>query len=923
MNVRDTMPMADLKGMMVGKDALGPDAAKRPVVTRTFEVVPRPGSRGALRSQLPTTPEEFSEERERASMSVSTWRQERLDERIPTLPTRTTMSAPVFAKPPSADAATQYPAAEAEDHRSVRTLETRRSVNTAPTLDTTAYSGSAWASGTFGHVIPRPGSVGSGSITRPGSVGSGASSRRRRHQKHPLDPVPRRAARSKRELLPLAELGGAATVHGWCVSYVDESRSWNSLSLWAESRIDEADTLSPGPKPNKPRTVILVDVFRRVSSLFGRFQPVMKLILKEMLTAIYWDAAEVEDPSDWGDEDLYARLTFFEHNVHMRNQVESYRALILEDEDEDDVLTQFKHKSGKAFKAMLNPEVRLVRGMIFRAWAGHVRQCVVLRQRVAHMMILRLMYGLKRRCFAALIYYTKTERELKLRIVKENVDPFEAFAHQHRHYVGALVGVLEERAPGFFRGPVNSPGGLLKEVARLIYKGDIPDWVDKKQILKELRIFDEVKQVEQKECPICAERRWRTERARSIGTQTVDGDEKEAKKKKKKKPAEHKVAPLAVDTVMTLIGEIYDSVVVQENKVYGAKLQGVPYTQLTLHELVRDFLIRKYGIRTLANKNFQGLVNCIADTAGNERIDTFSLLFADAGKQGGAGGEIKVQRRKSFVPGGRRRTEARGTPTIRGPPVDAKKKEKDDDDADDPSKYNDELFQMFSFLLATIHSLTKDVVPKISITFNSKEKQVLKVAFVTAARATLAKTVAAEDPAWDRFMRDLDRLPAQAPPGISNKMRKEKETITVDSAITLIMPLLKQELEGKNEEKQMSKAARMIQKAWRQRMQRIEFASTNKAAWARVFERVDVKMHPHPEHRNCFTYDEFCMLVELGCKRHQSEELVMILFNDWHTRCDDMLLDELDERRDFAIAKHIVNLHQVNFHEPSSPDDLP
>ena len=142
--------------------------------------------------------------------------------------------------------------------------------------------------------------------------------------------------------------------------------------------------------------------------------------------------------------------------------------------------------------------------------------------------------------------------------------------------------MLEERAPGFFRGPVNSPGGLLKEVARLIYKGDIPDWVDKKQILKELRIFDEVKQVEQKECPICADRRWRTERARSIGTQTVDGDEKEAKKKKKKKPAEHKVAPLAVDTVMTLIGEIYDSVVVQENKVYGAKLQGVPYTQLTL-----------------------------------------------------------------------------------------------------------------------------------------------------------------------------------------------------------------------------------------------------------------------------------------------------------------------------------------------------
>ena len=55
-----------------------------------------------------------------------------------------------------------------------------------------------------------------------------------------------------------------------------------------------------------------------MSRLFSRFEPVMKLILREMLTAIYWDAAEVEDPSDWNEEDLYARLTFFEHNVHMR-----------------------------------------------------------------------------------------------------------------------------------------------------------------------------------------------------------------------------------------------------------------------------------------------------------------------------------------------------------------------------------------------------------------------------------------------------------------------------------------------------------------------------------------------------------------------------------------------------------------------------
>ena len=172
----------------------------------------------------------------------TSWRQERPDEMVRILPTSTASPSPTFFKAPSlltSHASARYVAPEDEDYRTVRTLETRHTGATVqtPTLETNSVIQSLSMSQT---------------ITRQGCGGA----RRRQY------PIERVRGRSKKQLLPLAELNSASVVHGWCMSYVDESKSWSSLSLWAEGRINEADTLSPGPKPNKPRTVILVDIFR-------------------------------------------------------------------------------------------------------------------------------------------------------------------------------------------------------------------------------------------------------------------------------------------------------------------------------------------------------------------------------------------------------------------------------------------------------------------------------------------------------------------------------------------------------------------------------------------------------------------------------------------------------------------------------------
>ena len=175
------------------------------------------------------------------------WRQERMGE----FSKRMHDSPPMLQKYPpvlTSHAGTQYMAPEGEDYRTVRTLETRHTGVTAqtPTLESNSLI----------QILSMSPSL---TITRQGSVGT----RRRQHRaKCSLDPIERVHGRSKKQFLPLAELSSTSVVHGWCMSYVDESKSWSSLSLWAEGRINEADMLSPGPKPNKPRTVILVDIFR-------------------------------------------------------------------------------------------------------------------------------------------------------------------------------------------------------------------------------------------------------------------------------------------------------------------------------------------------------------------------------------------------------------------------------------------------------------------------------------------------------------------------------------------------------------------------------------------------------------------------------------------------------------------------------------
>lgn len=119
----------------------------------------------------------------------------------------------------------------------------------------------------------------------------------------------------------------------WCTSLRDENKSWSSVALWAEGMLLEQDGGRIGSlMPSKERAVVLVHVLRRISNLFTRFEPVMKLVQREMLSCIYvvLDDLHPEAPpvETWSNDDLYAQTTWFEKCQLLKSQVEKCKTAL-------------------------------------------------------------------------------------------------------------------------------------------------------------------------------------------------------------------------------------------------------------------------------------------------------------------------------------------------------------------------------------------------------------------------------------------------------------------------------------------------------------------------------------------------------------------------------------------------------------------
>ena len=341
------------------------------------------------------------------------------------------------------------------------------------------------------------------------------------------------------------------------------------------------------------------------------------------------------------------------------------------------------------------------------------------------------------------------------------------------------------------------------------------------------------------------------------------------------------VPPLPVETSCVLIADIYDVIVASEIKSQALRSQGLPSPDLSLNELVRDCLNRKYGIRTLANKNLQGLLTG-ARVDAHPRLEVFAKLWGIC-----AG----TPKEKQFLPN-------------RHPLL--------------TTTYGHAFFRLFSRFLSELLAAAREwkpEFPKLSIVLGSKERVINKDA-VRQAIGIVCTTVASTQYYAEVIATGLAAMPTTKEKLVERNKNKV-EMVVIDQAILMILPWLVEEHKQTVLGNITFASATRIQRFLVKRVRNAQELGRQCLLWADVFERVDRRLHNsggNGHERGLFTLPEFhvsrsqafvsvsCLtiaqvLVEMSHGAALSERLLNTMFDKWHERCSVLGRAELKEKR--------------------------
>ena len=346
------------------------------------------------------------------------------------------------------------------------------------------------------------------------------------------------------------------------------------------------------------------------------------------------------------------------------------------------------------------------------------------------------------------------------------------------------------------------------------------------------------------------------------------------------------VPPLPVETSCVLIADIYDVIVASEIKSQALRSQGLPSPDLSLNELVRDCLNRKYGIRTLANKNLQGLLTG-ARVDAHPRLEVFAKLWDMC-----AGTPKEKQfllNRHSLL----------------------------------TTTYDHAFFRLFSRFLSELLAAAREwkpEFPKLSIVLGSKERVINKDA-VRQAIGIVCTTLASTQYYTEVIATGLAAMPTTKEK-LVDRNKNKVEMVVIDHAILMILPWLVEEHKQTVLGTITFASATRIQRFLVKRVRNAQELGRQCLLWADVFERVDRRLHNsggNGHERGLFTLPEFhvsrsqafvsvsCLtiaqvLVEMSHGAALSERLLNTMFDKWHERCSVLGRAELKEKRQSSVV---------------------
>lgn len=250
-------------------------------------------------------------------------------------------------------------------------------------------------------------------------------------------------------------------VKEWRRSLKNERMS--SLSIWAEEALLEARCL-----PLKQKIVSLVNVLKRISVLFVRFESVLNLIVSETISCVYAEECSC------GEDDLYAKQTWQEKCLVASSQRDKFKNLIRSENENQTTIGNLKENLGTGFKCMLDPSTRLLRRFVFVSWSSRTRDRKSIRETLER----RTAHRRKREVFDAFRSCVRLAKInhvlfLKQKIERDRPVDFSVFDKEYRRDAANALKIFSERA-----GQDDDDGGVaavLRLAARAILIGSEDD----------------------------------------------------------------------------------------------------------------------------------------------------------------------------------------------------------------------------------------------------------------------------------------------------------------------------------------------------------------------------------------------------------------------------------------------------------------
>ena len=320
-------------------------------------------------------------------------------------------------------------------------------------------------------------------------------------------------------------------------------------------------------------------------------------------------------------------------------------------------------------------------------------------------------------------------------------------------------------------------------------------------------------------------------------------------------------ASLPIDGVVALIPAIYETLYLQRctgpDKNVLEALQGGPKSQLSMIEFARDTLIRRYGMKSLAMKHLRGMVNAIGES--NKRD-----LFAGRGND-----KVAAQRARLVL-------FAR-LAGIHG----------EDEEDESPAVAAVKLQRRLNFFVKLATNLFPTCKAMANMLILSQtgswSNGIDRDNFVTVLYKLFPNLIT-----LDVYKKQLDKEVND----LDTRTKDHQVLVHFEMASLVMINFVETEQELATTLVKQHEAAKMFQRLFRRRKQRLKEDAPHIARWETWFDRCDKYLH-HLSQHGVFEFAEFSWMINAA--RADAGELmeftIMKIFNEWQDKLDPSLSD--------------------------------